>query len=259
MDLIVTILVPTMFVVFLVLERLFPARALPPVRYWLAKGVLFFVVMGILNAVIPAIVATATADHAPVHLSALGVGPATLILFLVGDLVAYVVHRSQHVFPWMWRWMHQMHHSAERVDVAGSVYFHPFDMAVGAFFGSAVPALLGAGGEATALAGAMLAFYSFFQHLNVKTPRWLGYVIQRPEQHSVHHARGVHAYNYANIPLWDLLFGTFKNPADFVAEAGFWDGASGEVSSMLRGRDVSTPTPAREIAPLASADAQRAA
>lgn len=36
----------------------------------------------------------------------------------------------------------------------------------------------------------------------------------------------------------DLLFGTFRNPADFVSEHGFWDGASAEVGPMLLGRDV---------------------
>lgn len=67
---------------------------------------------------------------------------------------------------------------------------------------------------------------------------WVGYLIQRPEAHSVHHARGLHAYNYGNVPVWDLLFGTFRNPSGFNAEQGFWDGASARVGSMLMGRDV---------------------
>ena len=51
-----------------------------------------------------------------------------------------------------------------------------------------------------------------FQHANLRTPRWLGYLIQRPESHSVHHARGVHAFNYCDFPLIDMLFGTLRNP-----------------------------------------------
>ena len=58
---------------------------------------------------------------------------------------------------------------------------------------------------------------------------------------AVHHARGIHAYNYGNFPLWDVLFGTFRNPATFPQEAGFWDGASARVGAMLLGRDVSAP------------------
>lgn len=42
----------------------------------------------------------------------------------------------------------------------------------------------------------MTTFLSIFQHCNIKAPVWLGYIIQRPESHSVHHAKGIHAYNY---------------------------------------------------------------
>jgi hypothetical protein len=82
-----------------------------------------------------------------------------------------------------------------------------------------------------------------FQHLNVKTPRWLGYIVLRPEQHSVHHERGVHAYNYGNLAFMDILFGTFRNPEGFSREQGFWDGASAKVGAMLVGRDVGEPNP----------------
>jgi hypothetical protein len=81
-----------------------------------------------------------------------------------------------------------------------------------------------------------------FPHLNVRTPQWLGYFIQRPEAHAVHHTRGVHAYNYGSFPLWDIVLGTFRNPARFPTEAaGFWDGSSRPLGAMLLGRDVSTP------------------
>ena len=66
----------------------------------------------------------------------------------------------------------------------------------------------------------------------------IGYLVQRPEMHSVHHARGVHAYNYGNLALWDLVFGTYRNPRELVAQAGFWDGASHKLVPMLLGRDV---------------------
>lgn len=84
-------------------------------------------------------------------------------------------------------------------------------------------------------------FPSMFQHANIRTPRWLGYILQRPESHSRHHARGVHAGNYADLPIFDLLFGTFHNPRYFAAENGFYDGASSRVGEMLRFRDVSQP------------------
>lgn len=82
-------------------------------------------------------------------------------------------------------------------------------------------------------------FLSIFQHAKFKTPVWPGYIIQRPESHAVHHARGVHAFNYSDVPLFDMMFGTFRNPEKYASEAGFYQGASSRVFEMLSFRDVS--------------------
>jgi sterol desaturase/sphingolipid hydroxylase (fatty acid hydroxylase superfamily) len=84
-------------------------------------------------------------------------------------------------------------------------------------------------------------FLSIFQHANIKTPQWLGYIIQRPESHTYHHARGIHKLNYSDLPLFDIIFGTFRNPKDFEHETGFYDGASDRILEMLSARDISTP------------------
>ena len=68
----------------------------------------------------------------------------------------------------------------------------------------------------------------------------------RPEAHGLHHERGIHAYNYASFPVWDMLFGTFRNPEDFPEHYGFWQGASSKLGAMLIGRDVAeAPSAAR--------------
>ena len=77
--------------------------------------------------------------------------------------------------------------------------------------------------------------------MSLRTPRWLGYIIQRPESHSVHHGKGLHRYNYSDLPLWDIVFGTFRNPEGFQSEHGFYQGASARIPEMLAFRDVSTP------------------
>lgn len=77
-----------------------------------------------------------------------------------------------------------------------------------------------------------------FQHWNVRTPQWLGYLIQRPEAHGVHHRRGVHAYNYGDLPLWDLLPGTFRNPREYHGDCGFEAPADRCVAAMLAMQDV---------------------
>jgi len=244
METLLTILIPATFVAMLVLERVFPARELPKVRGWLLKGVLFFVMTGVINAIVPALLASAIAPHAPLHLASLGVALGGVIAFLAGDVVSYGTHRLLHNVPWLWRWTHQMHHSAERMDIAGSAYFHPFDITLQIGTTTAAVLLLGVSPDAAALAGFLSFFVGVFQHLNVRTPQWLGYVIQRPEAHAVHHARGVHAYNYGNFMLWDILFGTFRNPTKFTGPSGFWDGASARMGAMLIGRDVGEPDPA---------------
>tara|TARA_B110000037_G_C17018067_1_gene464083 strand:- start:267 stop:527 length:261 start_codon:yes stop_codon:yes gene_type:complete len=57
--------------------------------------------------------------------------------------------------------------------------------------------------------------------LNIRTPHWIGYFFQRPEMHRIHHQRGKHYYNFSDIPLWDMLFGTFKNPKTYQGKCGF--------------------------------------
>jgi sterol desaturase/sphingolipid hydroxylase (fatty acid hydroxylase superfamily) len=248
MQAIVPLLIPMTFVLFLVLERVFPARPLPKVKGWLLVGFIAFVVSGLINALLPPLAVGMLGGKSLLHWSGLGAWFGGAVAFVIADFASYGLHRLMHNSHFIWRWTHQMHHSAERMDIAGGVYFHPFDIAIQTVVTSLAVAALGVTADAAALAGYIGFFYAMFQHLNVRTPRWLGYVIQRPEAHSVHHARGVHAYNYGNFPLSDILLRTFRNPAGFTPEGGFWDGASAKVFAMLIGRDVGTPpvAPPRE-------------
>ena len=241
METVLTLLIPVTFLVMFAIERVLPARPLPKVRFWVLKGFCFFVLSGAINAVVPAVLASFLGKYALLPGGALGPLVGGLVGFAVGDIGSYWVHRGMHNSHVVWRWTHQMHHSAERIDIPGAVYFHPFDVCVQAAPPAIAAVLLGLSPDAAALAGFIGFFYGMFQHLNVRTPRWLGYLVQRPEAHAVHHARGVHAYNYGNLPVWDIFFGTFRNPAEFASETGFWDGASAQLGPMLVGRDVVEP------------------
>ena len=242
MESVLGIAIPVSFVFALVLERIFPARPLPKVRWWLAKGLVFFALTGAVNALVPALVAKALGGRAPLHLAGLGTVGGALVGFVMADLVGYWLHRTMHRTPVLWRWMHQMHHSAERMDLAGMSYSHPLDiLATFTLTGLAV-AILGLSPEAGALAGFLGYATAVFQHANVRTPRFLGLILPRPEMHGLHHTRGVHAFNYASFPIWDMLFGTYRNPAGFPEAYGFWEGASARMGAMLVGRDVAEPT-----------------
>ena len=238
MENLIPILIPSIFVVVLLIERRFAARPLPKVRGWLGKGIVFFLFTGVVNALVPAFVSAVVGDRAPIKLAALGTAAGGIAGFLVADFTGYWIHRLMHRVPWIWRWSHQMHHSAERMDLAGMSYTHPFDTLATFGLTGLATGVLGLSPSAGALAGFLGFLFAVVQHSNVRTPRLLGYLMQRPEAHGLHHERGVHAYNYGSFPLWDILFGTFRNPAAFPGEYGFWDGASARMGALLAGRDI---------------------
>jgi sterol desaturase/sphingolipid hydroxylase (fatty acid hydroxylase superfamily) len=175
-------------------------------------------------------------------LSGLGTWLGALVGILVYELAHYAYHRTAHAWGWLWRHSHRMHHAPESLDAFGAYYLHPIDV----FMFNALAILvafplLGLAPEAGALVGLFLSFNAMFQHANLRTPRWLGYVIQRPESHGVHHGRGVHRFNYSDLPLWDIVFGTFRNPARFEGKVGFHDGASRRLGPLLLGTDLGAP------------------
>lgn len=239
-----TLLIPATYVVMLAWERLFPARPLPPVRGWTVIGFVFLIANGLVAALTPLLLPADWLEaHRLLDLGGLGVVGGTVVGYLVVSLVSFVWHRSAHAFGPMWRLTHQIHHAPARVDISGSNLFHPIEMIAFTLIGLfTTTLLLGLDPVAAAATGYVAAFYGMFQHWNVRTPRWLGYVIQRPESHSWHHERGVHARNYADFPLWDMLTGGFHNPADFAPETGFDAPADRRLLAMLAFADVNAPT-----------------
>jgi sterol desaturase/sphingolipid hydroxylase (fatty acid hydroxylase superfamily) len=171
METLLGVLIPLTFVAMLALERLFPAQPLPRVRGWLLKGILFFVLGGAFASLLPALVTSLLGEHAPFNLSGLGTVVGGLVGFVAADLVSYAVHRLFHNVPFLWRWAHQMHHSAERLDVAGSAYFHPLDNLLQGGVNTFVLLSLGLSPSAAGLAGYVGFFVATFQHLNVHTPK----------------------------------------------------------------------------------------
>ncbi|TMH60394.1 MAG: sterol desaturase family protein, partial [Betaproteobacteria bacterium] len=142
----------------------------------------------------------------------------------------------------LWRAFHQIHHSPRRVDIPGSVLFHPLEMTVQVLLQLFVTVIvLGLDPLAAAIVGYLVALFGMFQHWNVATPRWIGYIVQRPESHCVHHRLGVHYYNYSDLPVWDIVFGTFRNPAKYMGECGFENGADRRLPAMLAFADVNAP------------------
>jgi sterol desaturase/sphingolipid hydroxylase (fatty acid hydroxylase superfamily) len=51
----------------------------------------------------------------------------------------------------------------------------------------------------------------------------------------------LHRYNYSDLPLWDWLFGTFRNPSTWAGQAGFDQPADQRYLAMLACQDVNAP------------------
>ncbi len=238
-DLIAVLILGT-FLLFLFSEKLLSAREFPKVRGWTLLGFGFFLLIMAVGALFPlALPMDWIAKHSLLPGQRLGILAGVLVGYPAVSLASALVHRAMHHFNFLWRWIHQLHHAPVRVDIPGAVLFHPFDMLQNNVVSLAVTVLvLGLHPAAAAWTGFVAIFYGLFQHWNVKTPAFLGYLIQRPESHCVHHERGVHAYNYSDFPLWDMLMGTFRNPREWQSEAGFDAPASTRYGAMLLGRDV---------------------
>jgi sterol desaturase/sphingolipid hydroxylase (fatty acid hydroxylase superfamily) len=222
----------------ILLEALFPARALPKVKGWRTRALVVFACYFFLSSYLPLLWGDTLARFQLFNLEALNPFVGAGIGVLLFEFLVYVWHRTMHRVHWIWLSFHQMHHSAERVDSYGAFYFSPLDIVGFTFLTSISLTLVGLNAQAVTYVLYATMFLATFQHINVRTPQWLGYIVQRPESHSIHHARGVHHYNYSDLPLFDILFGTFRNPKEFASENGFYEGASAKIAQILLCRDI---------------------
>jgi sterol desaturase/sphingolipid hydroxylase (fatty acid hydroxylase superfamily) len=239
-DLWVPIAILATYVTMLAGERWFAARRFEAVPRWRWIGWAFLLMLFAVNGLLPAVLPVSwLAEHALLPGHRLGVAGGVVVGVLAFTFVDYWVHRALHRFDGLWRAIHQVHHGAERVDILGSAVLHPVEVALFVLEGIAVNVfVLGLDPQATAIAGYLGAFMAMFQHWNVRTPRWVGWIVQRPEAHCLHHERHVHGRNYSNLPLWDMIFGTYANPERFDGEVGFEGGRGRRLWAMLAGRDV---------------------
>jgi len=129
--------------------------------------------------------------------------------FLVADVVAYWVHRSEHKFGLLWR-PHSIHHSATTVDWLAGFRFHPVDVVV-----EQVPPILllaAVGVPLSAIAPYLFvaALVTLFAHCNVVVPgRILGRLVVVAPYHRSHHELGGDGHNFALVlPAVDVVFGT---------------------------------------------------
>ena len=235
----IALLIPISYLLFSILETLVPSHVWPAYPNWRIVGIGFFLMLGVLNNVVAFAATKILSDFHCLDIRHLGVVASALIAFFLLSMGNAALHFAYHRVNFLWRYVHQLHHAPARLDVAGVMFQTPLEgLANAMLFALVTSFLLEIEPVAAVICAFLAAIYGMFQHCNVKTPRWLGYFIQRPEAHCVHHQRGVHAWNYSDLPLWDMLFGTFKNPKSFCGELGFGLPAKLPIASLVLGKNV---------------------
>ncbi|MFZ6844679.1 sterol desaturase family protein [Undibacterium sp. RuTC16W] len=238
MNLAVYVLIGVAFVALFVREVMAPAsKAQCDNRWLIMAGAINLTQM---SAAIGAgyFFRTWLSGHSLINISAMHPSLSGLLTFFVASFIAYWWHRAMHKSDLLWRIFHQLHHSPSRIESLTAFYAHPFDSIAATFITCAVAYLI-FGVSAVSVAWALLyvSLFNLYIHSDTASPRWLAYFIQRPEMHRVHHQLDHRAQNYG-LPIWDLIFGTWHNPDEFIENCGFADGKGEFVYEMLMGKDV---------------------
>lgn len=220
--------VPTVLIgvaaLMMIIERIHAGRHWPEVRGWWPRVIL----VNLFQAGIIWIAGWAwegwMKENALWHVSSLWdgwAGSGTLLSHLLGAAVGYLSityvyywwHRWRHESDFLWKFVHQLHHSPQIIRVETSFYKHPLEIASNGIIVSALLYLfLGLDITSSTWAILLAGLGEFFYHWNVPTPTWIGPFIQRPEAHCVHHETDLHSKNYSDIPLWDMTAGLIGLP-----------------------------------------------
>jgi sterol desaturase/sphingolipid hydroxylase (fatty acid hydroxylase superfamily) len=240
----VSLALPTIFtllaaMLFLTLERVRPGRELPNAPEWYGRALLINLCQVGITLATNKLWVGAFSGASVVHLASLRMPVLEgFIGWFVGTFFFYWWHRIRHMHGF-WQVFHQVHHSPARIEAITSFYKHPVEILVDSALAAAILyLLLGASLEGALWFNFFAATGEFFYHSNFKSPPWLKYVIQTPELHSVHHQLDVHKYNFADLPIWDRMFGTYRDTDAFAPECGFPRHNERKLGRMLLFRDV---------------------
>jgi sterol desaturase/sphingolipid hydroxylase (fatty acid hydroxylase superfamily) len=156
--------------------------------------------------------------------SKLGIWPAEwhpvlqmLLALFVFDFFEYWFHRGSHRFGSLWRF-HAIHHSPTRLYFFNAARFHFVDWMALTAIEVVVLLAIGADPKIVALSVVFIQTHGLFQHGNLAVKLgWLNYWVSGPELHRWHHSKLIEESdrNFGNnVIVWDLVFGTYFNPAD---------------------------------------------
>ncbi len=140
-----------------------------------------------------------------------------IVGFLLIDAWAYLWHRINHNFDFLWRF-HRIHHNDYEMDCTTSARFHFGELGIAATTRLPVIVIFGLEPLPILFHETILIAVSQFHHSNIKLGWWdqlLRWLIVTPALHHVHHSRDLPKTNsnYASIlSVWDRLFHSFYIP-----------------------------------------------
>ncbi|MDQ6702254.1 MAG: sterol desaturase family protein [Pseudomonadota bacterium] len=138
--------------------------------------------------------------------------PQFLIAFFIYSLLDYWDHRIAHMRV-LWP-LHRFHHAAEEFYIFTSNRVHPADVS-SMFIMTGPLVLLGVAPDVLVTVGIFRMYIGWIQHSKIPGDwGWFGrWVINSPAGHRKHHDLldvSEPACNFALVPLWDRLFGTWR-------------------------------------------------
>jgi sterol desaturase/sphingolipid hydroxylase (fatty acid hydroxylase superfamily) len=230
---------PSIFLIFATLffllwERLYPGRQLPKVKGWYVRALAVNLAQLAITLGTAKIWIKLFGEHSLFHLSNLQ-NPLLegIIGWLIGTFFFYWWHRFRHT-KLLWYIFHQVHHSPSRIEVATSFYKHPIEILSDSILTAAVLyPFLGCSMMGVFWNNLFAAIAEYFYHANIKTPGWIRYFIQTPELHSIHHQYDVHFFNFSDLPIWDRMFGTYRDTTKFADRCGFNETSENRLLTML--------------------------
>jgi sterol desaturase/sphingolipid hydroxylase (fatty acid hydroxylase superfamily) len=215
------------WMVFAVLERLFPAVERKTAKEWgfnFSVSVLYIIV-GAIAAAVGNFIGEKLRAGFHGGLIDLRIGKtggiardiaATLLSLLIFDFFYYWWHRSEHRYPGLWA-IHKLHHMDPGINVSTNLRHHWLED-VGRIPMITIPMaiLFDLSPAAGGAIGFAFSAWTFFIHANLKLSLgWLSWLVDGPQLHRIHHSKRAEHFdrNFAAFfPIWDVIFGTYYHP-----------------------------------------------
>ena len=202
----------------LLLERLFPMRQTPLFgRGWLSDS-FYYYEPWIKSAIFGWFLVEATKRVSIPEIRAftqsLPLVGQFFLVFVLTELVFYVMHRMMHAIPFLWEF-HRVHHSSTQYYALMTKRLHLLDETLFGFPTLSMVLLLSPDPQVAFFLVFFRRFMDLYGHSNINGPRFTGFFLVTPHFHAWHHSNHPAAMdkNFSRDTVFlDYLFGTAYYP-----------------------------------------------